>query len=323
MIERWQQKMIQCLFPYSAARLKIEDGFIAKFPNVPLKLYKYRDFSNDFHRDGLENDEQWFSSPDRFNDPFDTIAYFNVNSFARQRQTIDEIHQEIENIKELEAHGGTWQATEITNPISHGEWRSEIVEPYIDDLPKEYQEPIRAMFKSTLERLNAEMVQQMSSVLRSGFSVLSLSNIATSKLMWSHYASSHTGFCIEFDFGQLPYDNIRKRMCFPVFYRRKRTDISRYFSRPPAQFNNLVGQYLCLMKDADWSYEEEWRIVHAIGPSEANRAHAMPPPSALIVGASISDENLEYAKSFCGKRNIPLKRARLSSNSNHVTVVSS
>ena len=106
--------------------------------------------------------------------------------------------------------------------------------------------------------------------------------------MWSHYSDSHRGFCIEYDFGSLPPADLRRRLCFPVLYRGKRTDATRSITRlDPTDFNNLFGQYLCLLKERQWSYEQEWRIIHAIGATLANRQFVMPVPSAIILGSQV------------------------------------
>ncbi|HEV2598631.1 DUF2971 domain-containing protein [Sphingopyxis sp.] len=319
-LDPWQREMIRGLFPYSGGRLRIEEAFATKFPHIPAKLYKYRDFSNSYHKQALECDQQWFSSPDNFNDPFDTVANFKSDKLPRQRQTLEECLAEVELIRATEAKGGKWIASPITDPISVEQWRKEVLEPLTLQLPKEHQDIFRAMLRSSNEDLNDELVSGTSAFLRNGFSALSLSADPTSNLMWSHYSASHKGFCIEYDFGSLPYSDLRKRMCFPVFYRKKRTDSTRYFSQARADFNPAVGIYLCLMKGAEWSYEQEWRIVHAIGPADANRLYAMPPPSALIVGACVGTADLEYAQSFCHSRAIPLRQARLKSDSLSVTV---
>ncbi|MDE1466911.1 DUF2971 domain-containing protein [Aurantiacibacter sp. D1-12] len=311
-LESWQRTMVRCLFPYSAKRLRIEQAFMVKHPHVPAKLYKYRDFSNPYHRDGLEADQQWFSSPNNFNDPFDTVTKFQTDRLPQQRQTLEECLAEIEKIKNAEASGEKWVPPKITDPVCAQKWHAMIAEPLIEKLPAEQRQPMREFIQSWKRKMNAEMIDSISTFLRSGFSVLSLSANPTSNLMWSHYGASHTGFCIEYDFGSLPYSDLRKRLCFPVFYRNKRADISRYLAQPRDDYNNLVGNYLSLIKSSDWQYEKEWRIVHAIGPDHANRSYDMPKPSALIAGASVSDDDLKYARAFCEERKIPLQQALLS-----------
>ena len=99
-------------------------------------------------------------------------------------------------------------------------------------------------------------------------------------------------------------------MYFPVLYRKKTTDATRYMANIGAgDFNNLFGEYLCLLKTAAWAHEEEWRIVYAIGPLHANREILMPKPSAIILGSSVKFDDVKTMEEFCGVNGIGLKRA--------------
>jgi hypothetical protein len=74
-------------------------------------------------------------------------------------------------------------------------------------------------------------------------------------------------------------------------------------------FNNLFGQYLCLLKSVDWAYEKEWRIVFMSGPALANRELLMPKPSAIILGSAAKPDDAKFMEEFCNANGITLKRA--------------
>lgn len=98
-------------------------------------------------------------------------------------------------------------------------------------------------------------------------------------LMWSHYANSHRGFCIEYELKQFLIDNkdIRQHL-FPVIYMKKRpiyrdinSLIESHFDlrRAYEDGHDYVGREplddilpLCMIKSMDWSYEEEWRFIY-------------------------------------------------------------
>lgn len=98
-------------------------------------------------------------------------------------------------------------------------------------------------------------------------------------LMWSHYADSHRGFCIEYDLKRLQDDPYKiLSHIFPVVYGDKRL--------PKRSAHNLLesckllknaieenSSYdgldsmdnilpLVLYKSNEWGYEKEWRIVY-------------------------------------------------------------
>lgn len=64
--------------------------------------------------------------------------------------------------------------------------------------------------------------------------------------MWSHYAKSHTGVCIEFD-----------AQVFPL----KHADSVRYESQYPVYDLATTNEQPLLTKAVDWAYEREWRLV--------------------------------------------------------------
>ena len=156
---------------------------------------------------------------------------------------------------------------------------------------------------------NAEVIRRMNVVFRKGFSILSLSENVLSTLMWTHYGDSHMGFSIEYDFSKLPYGDLRRRLCFPVFYVSKVRDASRYIFRADVRdFNNLFGQFLALIKQKEWAYEREWRIIHALGEPYANRPLDMPMPSAIVLGSRVPAENEDWMKVFCKSCGIPMTK---------------
>lgn len=93
-------------------------------------------------------------------------------------------------------------------------------------------------------------------------------------LMWSHYANSHKGICIEYDLSLLNDTDILRHL-YPVVYNKKRylhwsiEDIIKKLR----DNNSIKGNYskqasldwslpLFVTKGNDWKYEKEWRIIY-------------------------------------------------------------
>lgn len=319
-MELWQRQLIRNHFPYSASKLSIEAGFVAKFPHIPQKLYKYRCFSK-YHKEALERDQLWFSSPNNFNDPFDTAIYFNPDCFLVENLSIEQVQEKIKEFETLSNKTPVWEPKKVKNPIRSDAWLENMMRPVLSNMSGHDQSEIKSVIKELKGKVNEEIVNRMMADLRSGYSVLSLSANPTSNLMWSHYSESHKGFCIEYDFGILPYSHIRKRMCFPVLYRKKRTDATRYLRRMGEDFNNLFAGYLCLLKSYDWEYEKEWRIMHPIGSPHANEPLWMPVPHAIILGMDASPEDAEWLTIFCNSRGIVLKQAKRKFGTLEISIV--
>ena len=100
------------------------------------------------------------------------------------------------------------------------------------------------------------------------------------RLMWSHYAQNHEGFCIEYDLMK-EHDNFAniKEHLFPVIYTTKRQAARDYerLAESLYDLNKAInGEYeydsvepmddiipLFLTKDEIWKYEKEWRIIYS------------------------------------------------------------
>lgn len=98
-------------------------------------------------------------------------------------------------------------------------------------------------------------------------------------LMWSHYAKSHEGFCVEYDLKLLKKEESLDLLqhIFPVLYldkRLKRKDINSLIESHLEMSKALLNdeKYDCgdplddvlplfLVKGKAWEYEQEWRMI--------------------------------------------------------------
>jgi hypothetical protein len=309
-MERWKREFIKSKYPYQGGRVKTEKAMQIKDLHIPRFLYKYRSFTSS-HLKALEAGVLWMSSPDRFNDPFDTNVYLDPNRYVVNDITAEEFSARLKDLKGLST-GELWKSHPIKNPISQGDWIRKITNELLSQERPEIRGALAAGIGEFFAEIHVEMRDRLRASFKSGYGVLSLSSNPSSVLMWSHYSSSHTGFCVEYDFSLLSRMDPRRRSCFPVFYRAKRTDATRYLSSSMrGNFNIFFGQYLCILKSKEWEYEQEWRIVYSIGPAHANMELGMPPPSAIILGANASSSDEDTIRDFCVRNGILLKRVHL------------
>lgn len=307
-MEQWKKQFIRYLFHYSAARMNIEAAFMVKHPHVPARLYKYRQFKPS-HLDALDKNQLWMSSPDRFNDPYDAAVSFDVDRLLVENLSVEDFIESTNDMSRIVKSGGEWKPQKLKDPVRQGDWRGRVTSELLAQVKGVDTAVLADAIEKFIRKEAEDGVKRMSNSSRSGFSVLSFSENYSAKLMWSHYADSHRGFAIEYDFSVLSYGDLRRRLCFPVFYSKKLRDATRYLARTDmADFNNLFGQFMCLIKHSDWEYEKEWRIVHAIGPSHANAELNMPDPSAIILGSQVEKKHEDEMRTFCKARSIRLKR---------------
>ena len=125
------------------------------------------------------------------------------------------------------------------------------------------------------------------------------------KLMWSHYANSHTGFCIEYDFNNIKWENLLVYP-LPVLYSKERPLIPYYIwggkDIEKAKKELMIG---LLTKDTVWSYENEWRYIIS---KQDKTELVMPPISCIYLGANIENDNKIKIMNIAKKFNIPVKQ---------------
>jgi hypothetical protein len=91
------------------------------------------------------------------------------------------------------------------------------------------------------------------------YPIFSVSTNPASNLMWSHYADSHQGFCIEFKSEQLKAEKIEYRETIPQL---RLLDTLPFFCPVPGkeEFAKDLRSKL-LIKLREWKYEDEYRFL--------------------------------------------------------------
>lgn len=190
-----------------------------------------------------------FTNPQKFNDPFDCMPVCNID-IPRE---ITKIHPELRRALQLES----LSAEKIDAKLSKAE------------------SGMRASFES------GEFITN----LLSGASVLSLSKIPDSTLMWSHYADEHKGAVVEFridlskkfSLGASHADLI----CLDVNYSKERPVI--LWNGSPSAPHTIL-ENLILTKSDVWAYEQESRVLKSYG-GEGIFKYDPSTLSAVVLGA--------------------------------------
>ena len=162
-----------------------------------------------------------------------------------------------------------------------------------------------------LQNLLDEMDSKLAEKMKTLFLVGCLCTSYKNRLMWSHYADSHKGFCIEYDFSE-PEDEILQKLPLPVVYSEKRPSVPWKAAIDNSE-ENMEEAYAEIMmglltKDKEWEYENEWRIL--IGGTEDSEL-VMPKVSCIYLGASIEKENRDKVIAIAKERNIPVKQMKV------------
>ena len=193
---------------------------------MPKRLFRYRVFE-DRSVDAFENDIIYAVTADKFNDPYDTLVRYDLEGIEKWVNTVMDT-ETLGQIKEWYAQG--WDLPKEVRQI----------------LPTEMTDALKVALFSIedirdFEEKIEETRKRMISLIETYFPILSetskrYSTIACfcesieSVLMWSHYADSHKGFALEYDFRPTLELPIRNVALLPVVYSEERFDISDYIA---------------------------------------------------------------------------------------------
>ncbi|HMR89958.1 MAG TPA: DUF2971 domain-containing protein [Saprospiraceae bacterium] len=202
--------------------------------NIPQQLYKYRDWSNDYHKRILTEREIFFTNVRSFNDPLDDAIslrwdlltpdqYADIQAFAFKGLNPDTSEQELSDFRTCRLN----EFSEMT--------------------PEDKQDLIKKHKTQSQDRIG----------------VLSLSFVPDSNPMWAYYANNHQGFCIGFDAKRVQEYNPNNFGLFNVKY------AAAFPNLVPSTDNikNFIDS-LCT-KSANWAHEEEARFLYKYGSDKA------------------------------------------------------
>lgn len=157
--------------------------------------------------------------------------------------------------------------------------------------------------KEFMYKSNEVILKTINPFYKNSLKVCSFSEVNDSILMWSHYASNHSGFCIEYDIKSLTIEDDVTQNLFPVIYTSDIFDATEYMieSHKKSDSNDKYMTLSTIYKANIWSYEKEWRLVLNDNHSDFFK---MPKPKAIYLGSKISDSNKEKILAICEKKDI-------------------
>jgi hypothetical protein len=109
--------------------------------------------------------------------------------------------------------------------------------------------------------------EKLQQTLGQSVGIFSLTEDPAHILMWSHYASQHTGIVVEFDENDSWFDQRRS----PSDEFRHLVRVTYVQNPQPRTWSKLNGADLLYTKNADWVYEREWRIIRTLNEGTETR----------------------------------------------------
>ena len=267
----------------------------------PNKLYRYRSV-NPNNIDALKSDSVYTVTADRFNDPYDSLMQYDIDSIEKiimATANADFMAALRDLIKSNSLH------SEIPNFFPNGEFDQAFNNLLKTDLTNknEINQRLIPMATNIIAFIRVVMpiaVQQ----IRNSVTYACFSEKVDSITMWSHYADYHKGFALGYDNQNLSFDALNKVSCglFPVTYDNLRYDANSFvawaiynvFGIKMKQPDRLANIKVGLQKSTDWSYENEWRLICTVPLQERAEPDATPIticPNEIYYGLRISKED--------------------------------
>lgn len=235
-------------------------------PFIPKKLYKYGSFNSSHWNRLIFNGEIYLARASMFNDPFDCYLHFDVDKV-------------------------------LDSP--------KVVKAIIDQVNKDRNSNIKVEetnFKNNREAFKQQVIKDMQDVV----GVSCFSEVWDSILMWSHYADSHKGFCIEYDTEGL--SDLKRSMLYRVIYQEDMIDVTNEI----VEMNPQAGFISMLSKAKIWDYEKEWRMIR-VDCQFPSSYYFRREIKSIILGIKCGKEDTKEICDWARDKGIKVYQANLSS----------
>ena len=304
--------------------------------NIPKKLYRFRSVSK-YSINALQKDEIWGSTIQTFNDPFECLPCYNIDTINQYIDNEFSVSLFNSKLQQVTANNIPKEITDTFPPEIIENMRvmsTQLVDnPFLPEYLRQAKQMLISQWVSQMEKFRTQFILD---ILRHEnlYNIACFSESYRSTLMWAHYANSHSGFCVEYDIKSPLVEclcncgSIHTCPGFmlnfaiaPVIYQEKRYDASAGFMSMLVNWaiennkipmsNHYYDMFLptktMLTKHKSWEYEQEWRLFKRSSP-EAHTNHAMIAllkPTAVYLGARIKEHNKKRLINICREKCIP------------------
>jgi hypothetical protein len=278
----WREELVRLLS--STNQSDWERARELKLGKMPSHLFRYRGPTK-YAIEGLINKSVWLSRASEFNDLFDTSGTMDAH------RLLNHVSQE-----DL-AEGKLDLAPEVMALLPAGApgfieaMDAALVKAIEMEHGAEIAKKAVGFFANFTKKQGIEMATRLSAFTQAATKVACFCEVHDDARMWAHYADSHRGFCVEYPFVALPRDDLRLRWMMPVIYKPEAFSVSELIIRTGRKPNPFVAYLIAMHKLAKWDYEQEWRMIDAVGDDAPGREICLPTPSRIFLGHRLADAN--------------------------------
>lgn len=303
-----------------------------------MKLYKYTKL--EYALDIIDKERLYLSRPEDFNDPFDCVLSTDrkarrdaaelisnytlfENAYNFVSKNINQITINKDEVLRIFEHGNALKVTLNLYP-RYGLWTD------MGEFAKNYKEQHYKEFDDQCARYQYCINREMESI-RHDTLIYCFAGNNNSLLMWSHYADSHKGVCIEFEVELAEKDLIKvdysdKKANFDIYTVASIILALEFIKKPfnggDREFNSKIMKPF-YTKSKEWSYEQEFRYIFSTKSPERvfiDKGHyyvKSPKIKSITFGCRVDMNNPDYKKiiEICNKKGILVKYLEASEDS--------
>lgn len=277
---------------------------------MPQSLYRYR-ACDERQIDAFEKDRIYAVTADLFNDPYDTLVRYDINSIKEYTNALLTTNT-LKGLKQYLKQGNGFPET-IKPPFPEEKFK-EIKEQILGSDFEALRESVEIYKKQMLQLIDF-MYPLLAEVGKRFVTIACFCESVKSITMWSHYADHHKGFALEYRMRPLLSKGIQGGVgLYPVIYEDERYDASQYmawafmkmmgFDTPNP--DTMAHIKCALHKSKQWEYEKEWRLV-----DYSSRNYLMEKvtsvkykPAAIYYGVHIPSEEKKRLHEIAKKKGI-------------------
>lgn len=291
----------------------------AIFQMMPNSLFRFRRLYNDSNNedinelqiDAFKKDVIYAVTADKFNDPYDTLVRYDQEEIKRSVNTIVS-YETIEGMKAWFAQGKDLpeEVKQILPGVLIDFLKDALLS--IDDI---------TVLKDNIEESRRNMINYietffpiLTETAKKYSTMACFSESVKSVLMWSHYANSHQGFALEYDFRPTLEKPIKNVGFYPVIYDDERMDVSLYMAWSFLKMLGIEAHNpditsfikIALHKSSIWAYEKEWRMIDCTlrDITDTKPSEILYKPMAIYYGRHISKEHKELLHEIAQSKSI-------------------
>ena len=309
------------------------------FEITPKTLVKYRKF-DEYSVDMIENDYVFLAPAGSLDDPFDCLTNIDLkNIYDKDSFNLsNEMMEYIVDVIFKHPHEGNINKQQMIEMIKdstvNGKVSSDLIKRELDknntlnDEQKHLFLNAMINFQTTIESLSEDQnLKNLFLVLiqsKEKVGVCSFTTKRDNKPMWSLYADTYKGYCIEYE---TPFTkDILPNLCPVIYTKEFDNNIIKTMIRfsletiirfvTSGQMTTDLGCFaqLTCTKDSDWEYQDEWRIV-----GDANTRVKPLKIKGIYLGFDVSDKNQNTIMELATKKDFSVYKMNKPTGAKEIT----